>query len=105
MEYITAIELKSKMDNNENFTLLDIRESYECDICSIGGIHIPMNEVSLRVTELAQPELLVILCRSGKRAEALGNVLVQDYNLTNINILKGGILGWIEEIDNTLESY
>ena len=105
MEYITAVELKSKMDNNENFTLLDIRESYENDICSIGGISIPMNEVANRVAELPQSEVLILLCRSGQRAEALGNVLKTDYSFGNIKILKGGILAWIEEIDNTLESY
>ena len=32
MEYITAIELKSRMDDNENITSLDIRDPYENDI-------------------------------------------------------------------------
>ena len=43
------------------------------------------------------------MCRSGKRAEAVANLLVTDFSLTNVYCLDGGILAWKEHIDNTLD--
>jgi len=105
MQYISVTELKAKTDNKENFTLLDVRENYEHDICSIGGMHIPMAEIQERASEIAKDKKVVVLCRSGKRAESVANLLESDLNFTDVVIVEGGILAWIEQIDNQLESY
>ena len=42
MKEITVTDLKSKIDSQEDIQLIDIREAYEQDICSIGGELIPM---------------------------------------------------------------
>ena len=105
MQYITAIELKSKQDKKENFTLLDVRENYECDICSIGGLHIPMADIPNRAIEISKDIQVVVMCRSGKRAESVANLLISDLDFKNVVILEGGILAWIEQIDNQLEVY
>ena len=42
MKEITVQELKSKIDNKENFQLIDIREDNERAFTNIGGDHITM---------------------------------------------------------------
>jgi len=43
------------------------------------------------------------MCRSGKRAEAVANILMTDYSISNVYILDGGILAWKDQIDSTLD--
>jgi rhodanese-related sulfurtransferase len=43
------------------------------------------------------------MCRSGKRAEAVVNVLERDHDMTNILLLEGGIIAWKDEVDQTLD--
>ena len=105
MQYISVTELKDKLESNEKFTLLDIREEYERDICSIGGLHIPMAEVQDRVEEISKEHPVMVLCRSGKRAQSVANLLKSDLNFSDVIVVEGGILAWIEQIDNQLESY
>jgi adenylyltransferase/sulfurtransferase len=104
MQYIDPKDLKNLLDSHEAM-LLDIRDPYEYAICSIGGTQIPMAEVISRINELPSDKKIVIMCRSGKRAEAMANVLVTEHERSNVAVLEGGILGWIESVDNTLEAY
>lgn len=105
MQYISVKELEKKQKNNEPHTLLDVREDYECDICSIGGLHIPMAEVFDRSNEISKDKSIFVLCRSGKRAESVANILINDLEFTDVKIVEGGILEWIAQIDNKLEAY
>jgi rhodanese-related sulfurtransferase len=105
MNYITPIELKQKMDTGSDLTLLDVREDYEREICQIGGLHIPMGEVANRLSEINADSEVIVLCRSGKRAEAVANYLVAEAEMKNVTIVEGGILGWIDTVDNSLEAY
>ena len=49
MKSITVQELKQLIDSNESFQLIDVRETYENEICSLNGLLIPMNEIPGRV--------------------------------------------------------
>lgn len=89
----------------KELVLLDIREAYEYEICSIEAIQIPMAQVSSRVNEVPSDIEVAVMCRSGKRADALANFLVTEYNRSNISVLEGGILAWIEKFDTHLETY
>jgi rhodanese-related sulfurtransferase len=51
MRYISVVDAHAKIQKNE-LVLLDIREAYEYDICSIEAIQIPMAEVAARVNEI-----------------------------------------------------
>jgi rhodanese-related sulfurtransferase len=62
-----------------------------------------MGEINHRIDELPKDKNIVVMCRSGKRAEAVANLLMTDYSLSNVYILDGGILAWKENIDNTLD--
>ncbi len=103
--YISAVDLNERLSNNEKTVVLDVRETYERGICKIDAIHIPMNEVVKRMDELPRDGEIVVMCRTGKRAEAVANILRTEFGLKNVFVLDGGIIEWIEKIDNQLELY
>jgi adenylyltransferase/sulfurtransferase len=103
MRLISAIELHDAMKKGNEFEIIDIREPYEYDLANIGSKHIPMGEINQRIDELPNDKNIVVMCRSGKRAEAVANLLLTDYSLSNVYILDGGIIAWKENIDNTLD--
>lgn len=104
MKYITPLEYKERQNNNDS-VLLDIRETYELEICSMGGVHIPMADISARVNEIDATKEVIVLCRSGRRAEPVANMLMTDFSFPNVSIFKGGILAWIDQVDTSLETY
>lgn len=87
-------------DAREEFQLIDVREPYEAQICSIGGTLIPMGEIVERLTEIRKDVPVVVHCRSGARSSAVINALSSRYGFTNLINLKGGILGYGREVDD-----
>lgn len=105
MNYITPKHLEEKQNSGEAIVVIDVREPYEVDICRIESIHIPMAEVPERLNDIPVEGEVVIMCKSGKRALAVANLLESDHGRQNVVILDGGIMAWIEQIDNQLEVY
>ncbi|ASS49963.1 MAG: molybdenum cofactor biosynthesis protein MoeB [Candidatus Fluviicola riflensis] len=105
MKSITVTELKALKDQGANFQLIDVRETYEHDICDIGGELIPMNEVPNSVDKISKDKQVVVHCRSGKRSGNVINFLEDNYGFTNLYNLEGGILAWAGQIDPTMEQY
>lgn len=104
MNFITPAQLKDRKEDS-NVLLLDVREPYEVEICEIGGLHLPMGEVADRNGEIDKSKEVVVMCKSGKRATAVANLLETDYSFPNISVLEGGIMAWIEQVDSSLEAY
>ena len=104
MKEITVQELKVKKDNNEDFTLLDVREPHEYHISNLGGKLIPLDQLPEKIDELNQNEEIVIMCRSGARS-AKACELLSDKGFTNVTNLKGGVNEWAKEIDTSLPVY
>ena len=91
MQFITAVELKNKLNQADDLFLLDIREEYEREVNSIPSYHIPMGEVCDRMNELPSGKSIIVICNSGQRAEALTNLLESDFNRDNLVVLQGGM--------------
>ncbi|MFZ1455258.1 MAG: rhodanese-like domain-containing protein, partial [Saprospiraceae bacterium] len=70
MNDITVEELKEKMDNNENFIFIDVREPYEYEEFNLGAKLIPMGSLPSALPDLLQhkDEEIIIHCRSGARS-------------------------------------
>ena len=105
MQEITVQQLKSMKDAKEDFQLIDVREEYEHEICEIGGELIPMGEVNDNVEKISRDKKVVVHCRSGKRSASVIQMLEQAHGFKNLYNLKGGILAWADEIDNSLAKY
>lgn len=104
MNYTSPEQVKQQIEKQAAI-ILDIREEYEYEICSIASIKIPMAEVTVRVNELPSDKNVVVMCKSGKRAEAVANMLITEQSMTNVSIMEGGILAWIDKVEPNLEIY
>lgn len=102
---ISVEDLKARMDRNDDFVLLDVRESFEREIATIpGAIHIPLGEIPARFGELDSASEIVIHCRSGVRsANALE--FLRDAGFSKLWNLEGGILAWSERVDPSVPVY
>ena len=96
-------ELKSMLDNNEDFILLDVRTDNEVLISKISkkSYHVPMNDIPSRINELDSNKEIIVYCKSGKRSARVYEYL-NNNKFSNIYNLKGGILAWSNEIDPSI---
>lgn len=102
---ITATELKIKIDRNDKFILVDVREPYEHDICRISGSKlIPLGELPARLSELDSADEIVLHCKVGGRSAKALKIL-QDAGFRKLSNLQGGILAWSEKIDPSVPRY
>tara|TARA_B110000444_G_C18527184_1_gene449418 strand:- start:87 stop:404 length:318 start_codon:yes stop_codon:yes gene_type:complete len=105
MKEISVAELKAKMDNKEDFQLVDVREPHEFEICSLGGVEVPMSDVLNKYKEISKDKMVVVHCRSGQRSANVISALEQNYGYNNLYNLVGGILAWADEFDDDMETY
>jgi rhodanese-related sulfurtransferase len=105
MKTISVKELKSKIDNKEDFQLIDIREVHEVEIAHINGEHIPMDLILSNSEKISKDKQVIIHCRSGQRSAAVVNALEQQFRFENLYNLTGGILAWADEIDPAMSKY
>lgn len=99
---ITPQELKRMQEAKEHFLLIDVREPYEAERCSIGGKLIPMGEIVDRIAEIPKDIPVVMHCRSGSRSSAVISALHDRYGFSNLLNLRGGILAFGAEVDDAM---
>ena len=92
---ISVQGLKAKMDNKEDFVLIDVREKYEYEEFNIGGKLIPLGEImgTLEDLEEFKGKEIIIHCRSGKRS-AMAQQLMLQAGFSDVKNLVGGVLAW-----------
>lgn len=96
MNDITVQELKQKLENKEQFTLIDVRELYEHTDFNIGGDLAPLQSGLMeKIEELkTDPDQeIVIYCRSGNRS-GMAKQLFMKSGFTKVRNLLGGMLAW-----------
>ena len=102
---LSVRELKARIDAGRTPVILDVREPSEAAICSLPGARlIPLGELPRRLGELDPSAEIVVHCKSGGRS-ARAVALLREKGFTRASNLTGGILSWINEIDQSLASY
>ena len=98
MQDITVEELKSRMDNEENIFIIDVREPYEYEEYNIGAELIPLGSLMNAIDDLEdyKDEEIVLHCRSGARS-GQAKELLKAYGFTKARNLLGGMLAWQEK--------
>lgn len=106
MEEITSTELKQRLDNGDDIQIIDVREDSEVAIASIPNtIHIPLAQVISRMDEIDPSRETVVHCKMGGRsARAIDALQRSGFSGKLIN-LKGGIIGWSNEVDPSVAKY
>ncbi len=102
---IEPAEVKAKQDRGDKFTLVDVREVHEFQICRIpGSTLIPLGELQKRLNELDPESEIVAHCKMGGRsAKAVDFLKQQGYK--KVRNMKGGILAWSDKVDPTVPKY
>lgn len=85
--------------------LIDVREAFEYNICSIqDSVHIPMGEIPARLPELPKDKSMLVLCHHGGRSQRVVHFLRQNGFENAINVA-GGIDAWATQIDPKMQRY
>ncbi len=105
MKEITVQELKAKLDQGDDFQLIDVREDNERAFTNIGGDHISMGSVMQNLDKISKEKDVVVYCRSGSRSGQVVNFLEMNHGFKNLYNLKGGILAWADQIDDSIKKY
>ena len=63
-----------------------------------------MGDIMTKIEEIEMEKEVVLLCRTGQRSAAVLMAL-QQQGRDNLYNLKGGIMAWAREIDDSLPTY
>jgi rhodanese-related sulfurtransferase len=107
MDYeITPEEVKTKLEQRETFTLLDVREPWEFEAASIDGAKlVPMGDVPSRAHQELDPEdHIVVVCHHGVRSMNVTAWLRQQ-GFEKAQSMRGGIDAWARRVDGSVPVY
>ncbi|MEB2777102.1 rhodanese-like domain-containing protein [Algoriphagus sp. D3-2-R+10] len=95
MEDITVEDLKSRLDKNEKFVFLDVREEWEYDDDNLGAINIPLADLPTRLDEIEayKDNEIIVHCRSGARSMNAKKFL-ETKGFSKVRNTTGGILAY-----------
>lgn len=99
---ISVQEYQNKLNNNESFQLIDVREDFEYEVANLGGELIPLGTINEQVHRIDANKDVIFYCKVGERSAKAVVELEQKYGFTNLYNLKGGIRAWSNEIDDSV---
>jgi adenylyltransferase/sulfurtransferase len=106
---IPAEEVKLKLDGSGKFTLVDVREPSEYDICRIdGSVLIPLGLIEemkpKNLNGLSQNDEIILHCKAGVRSLKAVKAL-KKMGFENVKSMAGGIEAWSDNIDPSVPKY
>lgn len=92
---ITIEELKQKIDNQDDFLLIDVREDWEYNEFNINAKLIPLGSLQGAIDDLDDwmEKEVVIHCKSGARSAAAKEFMMHQ-GFKNVKNLLGGMIAW-----------
>ena len=101
---ITVEELQAKRAQQDDFTLLDVREPHELVLCQIeGNVNIPLATVTAEAPGLGRDKPIVVMCHHGGRS-ARATAWLRENGFDAVN-LEGGIDAWASRIEPGMARY
>jgi rhodanese-related sulfurtransferase len=103
---LTPGEFMQRRAGGDAMTLLDVREDWEIQLAPVPSevLHIPMDQIGSRLSELDSARDTVVICRSGGRSLEVAKFLAGRGFVSVFN-LSGGILAWSRDLDPTIPQY
>ncbi|WP_457641055.1 rhodanese-like domain-containing protein [Persephonella sp.] len=105
--HISVEELKEKIDNGEDFILLDVREPQEYEFSRIRekeAMLVPLMKLPTIIDRLPKDRPIYVICRSGNRS-LQATLWLLEKGFKDVKNVEGGILAWSEFIDPTVPQY
>ena len=104
---ITVQELKAKIDGQDDYYLIDVREPSEFEIVRIPTSHLIPKQGFIDGSALAalpQNKPIILHCKSGVRsAECLA--ILKGAGFADATHVAGGVVAWAKQIDTSLPVY
>jgi rhodanese-related sulfurtransferase len=93
---ITPEELNKKMKENDDFVLVDVRTALELKKLGTlpGAIHIPIDDLRKRISELDPDKETILYCAVGMRSY-VGNRILNMKGFDKVKTLTGGFASWM----------
>jgi len=106
MQQMTPAQLRDHLGRVETPPLLlDVRENWEFDICSIDdSILIPMGQIPAKLDQIEPDQEIVVICHHGIRSANVCRYLEHQGYEQMIN-LSGGVDAWAKDIDINMAVY
>ncbi len=107
MHHLSATDLAAWIadDAREKPLLLDVREPWEFETCSIAGSQLmPMALVPARQQELDPEQPVVCICHHGARSMQVASFL-ERAGFENVSNLTGGVHAWAQLVDPSMPTY
>ena len=100
---ITVSDLSKKINDNDDFILIDVRTDDEYNFSNIKQAkHIPLDQLPLKFAELNKNKEYVLQCRSGGRSYKAAQIMKKN-GFNKVYNLIGGLIDWSEKIDPSIE--
>ncbi|MBM3568896.1 MAG: sulfurtransferase [Alphaproteobacteria bacterium] len=91
--------------NGNKPLLLDVRESWETEICALpGSLFIPMSQIEARLGEIPRDRPVLAVCHHGGRSLRVAQWL-RGQGFAGVQSLRGGVHQWAEQIDPKMAKY
>lgn len=98
-EDLSPAEFLARRVADGSWQLLDVREPSELESVSVpGSIHIPLQQIPLRLAELDMTKPLAVLCHSGGRSARAAEYLAGQ-GFARVANIAGGIDAWERDAD------
>ncbi|MFW5427057.1 MAG: rhodanese-like domain-containing protein [Methylophagaceae bacterium] len=107
MRQMTATELRDFLATGVATVQIDVREDIELEFGMLeDAIHIPMQSVpgQLNTLEKYKNYPVIVICRSGKRSDQIGQFLEQ-MGFSDVINLAGGMNSWATDVDTNMTVY
>ncbi|MFZ5752774.1 MAG: FAD-dependent oxidoreductase [Bacillota bacterium] len=93
---ISVLDVKKKLENNEDFILLDVRSPKEVEEMSLpykNVVYIPLGVLREKYDQLPRDKEIIIFCKVSLRGYEAQRIL-EEKGFTNIKFMDGGIVSW-----------
>ncbi|QDV70394.1 putative adenylyltransferase/sulfurtransferase MoeZ [Rosistilla carotiformis] len=104
---VDVTTVKSMLDQNQDFVLVDCREANEYEIAKIdGSVLIPLSELAQKANELEplRERHVVVHCHHGGRSMRLTQMMLAN-GFPRVQNMAGGIDQWSQQIDAAVPRY
>ena len=101
--------LRELQTAGENLQLIDVRDEWESQICTLeGATLVPLGELRriFALPPTVDPQArTIVYCKAGVRGEEGRLLLTEKFGFSKVSNLEGGILAWAEKVDPSLRTY
>ncbi|MCA0972849.1 rhodanese-like domain-containing protein [Halobacillus litoralis] len=98
IEEITPNEVEKKIEQNDDMTIIDVREDEEVAEGMVPEAkHIPLGQIPNEIEKLPKDQEYIMICRSGRRSMNAAEYMKEN-GFSNVKNMQGGMLQWDGEL-------